>query len=105
MSVLMTQPAEIPEMGEQRGQLISSEVNNAVHAAFNALAQTVLVNNSRTLEDLVREMLQPILKVWVNENLTDIVERLVRVEIERISPPRGGASSTSHSTDRRASSF
>ncbi len=103
--MLMTQPAEIPEMGEQRGQLISREVNNAVNAAFNALAQTVLVNNSRTLEDLVGEMLQPILRVWVNDNLPGIVERRVRAEIERISPPRSGASSTSHSTDRLASSF
>ena len=86
--MLMAQAAEIPEMGEQRGQLISREVNNAVHAAFNALAQTVLVNNSRTLEDLVREMLQPILKVWLDDNLPGMVERLVRVEIEQISPPR-----------------
>ena len=103
--MLMTKPAEIPEMGEQRGHLISLEVNNAVHAAFNALTQTVLVNNSRTLVDLLREMLQPILTVWLNDNLPGMVERLVRVEIERISPPRGGASSTPHSTDRRASSF
>jgi uncharacterized protein len=86
--MLMTQAVEISEMAEQRGQLISREVNNAVHAAFNALAQTVLVNNSRTLEDLVREMLQPILKVWLNDNLPDLVERLVRGEIERISPAR-----------------
>ena len=84
----MTQAVEISEIAEQPEQLISREVNNAVHAAFNALAQTVLVNNSRTLEDLVREMLQPILKVWLNDNLPDLVERLVRVEIERISPAR-----------------
>jgi len=84
----MTQAAEIPEIGEQRGQLISREVNNAVHAAFDALAQTVLVNNSRTLEDLVRGMLQPILKIWLDDNLLGIVERLVRVEIEQISRPR-----------------
>jgi len=84
--MLMAQAAEIPEMAEQRGQLISREVNNAVHAAFNALAQTVLVNNSRTLEDLVREMLQPTLKVWLDDNLPGMVERLVRVEIERIAP-------------------
>jgi uncharacterized protein len=103
--MLMAQAAEIPEMGEQRGQLISREVNNAVHAAFNALAQTVLVNNSHTLEDLVREMLQPILKVWLNDNLPGMVERLVRVEIEQISPRRGVASPTLHSTDRPASSF
>jgi len=84
--MLMVQAAEIAEIGEQRGQLISREVNNAVHAAFNALAQTVLVNNSRTLEDLLREMLQPILKVWLDENLPGMVERMVRVEIEQISP-------------------
>ena len=86
--MFMTQAVEIPEVGEQREPLISREVNNAVHAAFNALAQTVLVNNSRTLEDLVREMLQPILKVWLDDNLPSLVERLVRVEIEQISPPR-----------------
>ena len=99
----MTQVAEISEMGEQRGQLISREVNNAVHAAFDALAQTVLVNNSRTLEDLVREMLQPILKVWLDDNLPGLVERLVRVEIEQISPRRRAANPTSDSTDRIAS--
>ncbi|HXY03549.1 MAG TPA: DUF2497 domain-containing protein [Terriglobales bacterium] len=93
----MTQAAEILEIGEQRGQLISREVNNAVHAAFNALAQTVLVNNSRTLENLVREMLQPMLKVWLDDNLPGIVERLVRFEIEQISPRPRVASPTSHS--------
>src|SRR5258707_12108262 len=31
----------------------------SVDSAFNALAQTVLVQNSRTLDDLVREMLRP----------------------------------------------
>jgi cell pole-organizing protein PopZ len=103
--MLMAQAAEIAETGERRGQLISREVNNAVHAAFNALAQTVLLNNSCTLEDLVREMLQPILKVWLNDNLPGIVERLVRVEIEQISPRRRVASPTSHSTDRPVSSF
>jgi cell pole-organizing protein PopZ len=100
--MLMPQAAEIPEIGEPRGRLISREVNNAVHAAFNALAQTVLVNDSRTLEDLTREMLQPILKVWLNDNLPSMVERLVRVEIERISPPRRVANPTSLSTDQAA---
>jgi uncharacterized protein len=95
--MLMNQAAEIPEIGQQRGQLISREVNNAVHAAFDALAQTVLVNNSRTLEDLVRAMLQPMLKVWLDDNLPGIVERLVRVEIEQISFRPRAPSPTSHS--------
>jgi uncharacterized protein len=100
--MVMAQTAEISEMGEQRDQLISREVNNAVHAAFDALTQTVIVNNSRTLEDLVREMMQPILTVWLNDNLLGMVERLVRVEIERISPVMRPAS---RSTDRPANSF
>jgi len=94
VQVLAVQAAEMQE-GEQRGQLISPEVNNAVHAAFNALQQTVLVNNSRTLEDLLREMLQPVLKAWLDDNLPGMVERLVRVEIEQISRPRRVAGPTS----------
>jgi uncharacterized protein len=100
----MGQPAEILEAGEQREQLISREMTDAVHAVFNALAQTVLVNNSRTLEDLLREMLQPMLKVWLDDNLASMVERLVRIEVERISPRRRVASPTLHSTDRSVSS-
>jgi cell pole-organizing protein PopZ len=105
LSMLMAQAAEIPEIGEDRGQLTSREVNNAVHAAFNALAQTVLVSNARTLEAVVREMLQPMLKVWLDDNLPGVVERLVRVEIEQISPRRRLASAGSHAADRPDGSF
>ena len=47
------------------------------------LAHTVLTHNARTLEDLVSEMLRPMLKVWLDDNLPAMVERLVRAEIER----------------------
>jgi uncharacterized protein len=57
----------------------------AVDAAFNALGQTVLVQNARTLEDLVKEMLRPMLKSWLDDNLPNLVERMVRAEIERVS--------------------
>ena len=40
-------------------QLLSNVTSAAVDSAFNTLAQTVLVQNARTLEDLVREMLRP----------------------------------------------
>jgi uncharacterized protein len=69
--------------------LISSNTTAAVDSAFNALAQTVLVQNARTLEDLVREMLRPMLKIWLDDNLPGLVERLVRAEIERVSRGRG----------------
>jgi uncharacterized protein len=70
-----------------RGGLMSSATSAAVDSAFNALAQP-LVHNARTLEDLVREMLRPMLKVWLDDNLPGMVERLVRAEIERVSRGR-----------------
>lgn len=71
--------------------LLSSRAAASVDSAFNTLAQTVLVQNARTLEDLVKEMLRPMLKSWLDDNLPTLVERLVRAEIERVS--RGRSSS------------
>jgi uncharacterized protein len=68
--------------------LLSPRATAAVDLAFNTLAHTVLVQNSRTLEDLVREMLKPMLKAWLDDNLPNMVERLVRAEIERVSRGR-----------------
>jgi cell pole-organizing protein PopZ len=56
-----------------------------VDTAFNSLTHTVLSQNPRTLEDVVREMLKPMLKAWLDANLPNMVERLVRAEIERVS--------------------
>jgi cell pole-organizing protein PopZ len=80
-------PRERRGAGE-RGTLLSSATSAAVDSAFNALAHTVLVQNARTLEDLVREMLRPMLKTWLDDNLPGLVERLVRAEIERVARGR-----------------
>ncbi|HWM48659.1 MAG TPA: DUF2497 domain-containing protein [Xanthobacteraceae bacterium] len=76
------------ETGDDRS-LLSPSTTAAVDAAFNTLANTVLVQNSRTLDDLVREMLRPMLKAWLDDNLPNMVERLVRAEIERVARGRG----------------
>jgi cell pole-organizing protein PopZ len=68
--------------------IMSQATSAAVDSAFNALAQTVLVQNARTLEDLVREMLRPLLKSWLDDNLPGMVERIVKAEIERVSRGR-----------------
>jgi cell pole-organizing protein PopZ len=71
------------------GERLTSAVTDAsVTQAFNMLANTVLSNNARTLEDLVQDMLRPMLKSWLDDNLPVMVERLVRAEIERVA--RGG---------------
>jgi cell pole-organizing protein PopZ len=74
-----------PAYGNGDHGLMSATTHAAVDSAFNSLAQTVLVQNGRTLEDLVREMLRPMLKTWLDDNLPRMVERLVRAEIERVS--------------------
>ncbi len=83
-------PEPPPRAEERSHQLLSSVTSAAVDSAFNTLAQTVLVQNARTLEDLVREMLRPMLKAWLDDNLPGMVERLVRAEIERVSRGRMG---------------
>jgi hypothetical protein len=80
-------PRSFPEHAPER-PLLSGITRAAVDSAFNTLAHTVLVQNARTLEDLVREMLRPLLKSWLDDNLPGIVERLVRAEIERVSRGR-----------------
>jgi cell pole-organizing protein PopZ len=42
----------------------------------------------RTLEDIVRELMRPMLKTWLDDNLPSMVERLVRAEIERVARGR-----------------
>ena len=69
-------------------QMLSRSTVSAVESAFNTLAHTVLSNNARTLEDLVREMLRPMLKSWLDDNLPGLVERIVKAEIERVSRGR-----------------
>ena len=68
--------------------LLSPATTAAVDAAFHALAQTAAPRGGRTVEELVSELLRPMLKTWLDDNLPAIVERLVRAEIERVSRAR-----------------
>jgi uncharacterized protein len=79
-------PFESPPPQPQ--QILSRSTVSAVESAFNTLANTVLSNNARTLEDLVKEMLRPMLKSWLDDNLPGLVERIVKAEIERVSRGR-----------------
>ncbi|PKQ09616.1 MAG: DUF2497 domain-containing protein [Alphaproteobacteria bacterium HGW-Alphaproteobacteria-12] len=67
--------------------LLSSDAETAASAAFGALANSLITSSggSRTLEDIVADMLRPMLKGWLDENLPSLVERLVAEEIERVA--------------------
>jgi cell pole-organizing protein PopZ len=68
-------------------RLVSSATETAAGAAFAELERS-LDNQPRSLEDLVAEMLRPMLKAWLDENLPALVERLVQDEIERLARGR-----------------
>lgn len=71
--------------GAARRDLLSPNVDAVVAAAFQSLGDLVLPQKERTVEDLVKEILRPMLKDWLDHNLPTIVEKLVRAEIERVA--------------------
>lgn len=81
-------PPPVYEEVEDDEPLISERAGASVNAAFGQLTHTILASNARTLDDIVKEMLRPMLKAWLDDNLPTIVERLVRAEIERVSRGR-----------------
>jgi len=68
-------------------RLVSAAESGAAAAAFARLT-TVPPEPRRGaengLEDVVRDMLRPLLQAWLDENLPGMVERLVRAEIGRV---------------------
>ena len=71
------------------GVLISNETSASVSGAFDLLSASLKPSQPQTVDDLMKEMLRPMLKAWLNDNLPSLVERLVRDEIERVTRSRG----------------
>ncbi|MGO9430460.1 DUF2497 domain-containing protein [Rhodoblastus sp.] len=68
--------------------LVSPASGARIGASFEALAESMLLRDPRMIERLAREMLRPMLKEWLDDNLPNVVERLVRAEIERVARGR-----------------
>ena len=81
-------PAPAPAPAAVEEELISPVTDAAVSASFGALSASVALQNSEMIETLARDMLRPMLKTWLDDNLPSLVERLVRAEIQRVA--RGG---------------
>jgi uncharacterized protein len=65
--------------------LLSADAATSVATHFEALTTSLFLNESGLLEKYAQEMLRPMLKEWLDDNLPVIVERLVRAEIERVA--------------------
>jgi cell pole-organizing protein PopZ len=82
--------------------LLSSATSAAATATFAELARTMAqepsasgnmpLGSGRTLEDLVKEMLRPMLKEWLDTNLPPMVEHMVRRELDRMTRKAEGIS-------------
>jgi cell pole-organizing protein PopZ len=79
-------PAPQPAMAPSTGGLVSERTESIAASTFGTLTSNLLVPHSdRTLEDVAKELLRPLLQSWLDQHLPGIVEEQVRLEVERIA--------------------
>ncbi len=94
------EPAPTARPPASDATLIGAAVAGATSAAFERLSEAmkqgapqpaatdpgpVLGASGKTIEDMVRELLRPMLKDWLEKNLPPLVERVVEREIVRLT--------------------
>lgn len=75
-------------------ELVSATAASAATGAFAKLSEafrhtpaeeSVADDSGRTVEQFIEDMVRPLLKEWLDDNLPPIVERLVQKEIQKIA--------------------
>jgi cell pole-organizing protein PopZ len=80
------EPYRAPRVESEISTLVSDRTADSAASAFAGLASSLLVPaNGRTLEDVIKELMRPMLRDWLDQNLPGIVENEVRAEVERIA--------------------
>ncbi|MFW2852738.1 DUF2497 domain-containing protein [Sphingomonas sp. TX0543] len=78
-----------PEQPIRKGEaIVSQQTADATRGALDALSRLLVKpepESDGTLEGLVREMLRPMLRDWLDSNLPVIVESIVAREIAKIT--------------------
>jgi hypothetical protein len=77
------EPAVKEEIVEEA--LVSADTASSVASHFQALTASMFLNDSGLLQKYAQDMMRPMLREWLDDNLPVIVERLVRAEIERVA--------------------
>jgi cell pole-organizing protein PopZ len=79
-------PRPVAAAPSSTGGLVSERTESIAASSFGALTSNLLVPHSdRTLEDVAKELLRPLLQSWLDQHLPGIVEEQVRLEVERIA--------------------
>ncbi len=84
---------EEPVMAENKpmpSDILSSSTQSAALDSLTKLTKRMPIERSRsydgvTLEDIVRELLHPMLREWMDDNLPGMVERTVQKELEKLA--------------------
>jgi hypothetical protein len=86
-----------PPADEDNNVLLSDTTAEAATAAMaKLLAGNVAVERnvpgrvgSLTLEDMARDLMRPLIKSWLDQNLSSVIEKMVQKEIDKISKRAG----------------
>lgn len=82
----------VPSRDEKPDDLISDEAARATASAFSKLAQAhtpdqdpLVAGSGQSVEQLVIEMMRPMIKEWLDQNLPGIAERMVQQELNKLA--------------------
>jgi cell pole-organizing protein PopZ len=73
------------ESAAPKPALLSERVERQVAASFSELSEAFAARSRKTFDEMAEEMIAPLLRDWMENNLPTLVERLVREEIERVA--------------------
>ncbi len=88
---MQASPSSVEQQRETEGEgrdltaLVSAATVEQVSRSFSDLAAAFDGTERRSLDEMAEDMLRPMLKDWLDDNLPTLVERLVREEIERVA--------------------
>lgn len=84
----LAEPAPMPPsdtvVAPETAVAAASSVSSMLRTLVQEREHLSVYRGGPTIEDLVREEIRSLLKQWLDENLPPMVERLVRVELERV---------------------
>jgi len=92
--VIEAEPAPMADFGDLEDEvadgIMSEPAAASAMGSFHSLADHIRISEEegRTLEGVVRALLRPMLKEWLDANLPAIVDEKVQAEIDRVSRRR-----------------